>query len=952
MAACTAPSITNMTTGAGPPLLCSKCRGAANQVPNGYPASDPTLPANSGDSSDGETLLRHAVEHSLRAFLEPSAVFLAERLYAHAPSPASANLLATAYLRQGSLSQAADVLRAYPCPENCYLAAVCHARIDTPSSLREAEALLRPSSPFSSSSVLFPSDTNAIPCTPSPSNPISRPNNGTPASVGNPSNASVWPSAPSSSDLASATPGGAAGLYLLAIIYQRTGRRDEAITLYRQAVSVNPTLWSAFEALASFGVVARSDTTIPNISDSHALAMLHSQPHFQPGLVANSSKADACHPSNMPLSTPSSSTVMNAIQPQLTQSFSTPLPSHTSLPPPKFSLSRRSDHNNRATTRQSSTSAATASLAAAAALTVPVGEDPLFVTPPVGMFARVVPGVGGLGGMAFDRAISLGEGAHLATPFSQSGTPNVSASVANVATTIQHQQQQQQYTYRSNHNHGHVHHHSYHHTPRRLPRRSGSPSSLVGLRAGRRTRFLPDDHSASARGAPGGESFATPSLGRALFPSSPSHATPTISSAPPSPLSAPATANIKQNLSYPLTGGETGAVAGAGVRANADTALQSGLQPNGSSTRPPTPKDLQNSLDAIALIQAVGQICADLGRFRSDRALEASNRLSTRQRNTGFVLSLRGRAYLEKGDYAAAEGEFMKALQLEPSRTEGVADYYSTVLWHLKKEKELASLAIRAHHVSPVSAAAWCAAGNCFSLQHDGDAAIRYFQRAIALSSRCANAYAHTLCGHEFLAKENFDAALTCYREALQIDERHYNAMYGIGQVFLKQEKYSLAQQHFRSAVAINPRNSILHYHFGVSLAAGVSLHAEELEDGSGAMGNELGSRQTLIRALGELETAANLDLQNPVPRFERAKIWVGMGQLPEARAQLEELRDSLPKEAEVHFELSRVCHRMGDRKSALQALSVAIDIEPKERKYKKAIESLSNELETAKAVW
>lgn len=392
--------------------------------------------------------------------------------------------------------------------------------------------------------------------------------------------------------------------------------------------------------------------------------------------------------------------------------------------------------------------------------------------------------------------------------------------------------------------------------------------------------------------------------------------------------------------------------AGTGIRSGADGVPQGGLQLNGSSARPSNTKQPRNDLNAIALIQAVGQVCADLGRFRSDRALEASNRLSTRQRNTGFILSLRGRAYLEKGDYAAAEGEFVKALQQEPSRTEGIAEYYSTVLWHLKKEKELASLAIRAHHVSPVSAAAWCAAGNCFSLQHDGDAAIRYFQRAIASSSRCANAYAHTLCGHEFLSKENFDAALACYREALQIDERHYNALYGIGQVFLKQEKYSLAQQHFRSAVAINPRNSILHYHFGVSLAAGVSLHPEEPEDDSGAMGSGLGSRQTLIRALGELETAANLDLQNPVPRFERAKIWVSMGQLPEARAQLEELRDSLPKEAEVHFELSRVCHRMGDRKSALQALSVAIDIEPKERKYKKAIESLSNELETAKAVW
>jgi anaphase-promoting complex subunit 3 len=36
--------------------------------------------------------------------------------------------------------------------------------------------------------------------------------------------------------------------------------------------------------------------------------------------------------------------------------------------------------------------------------------------------------------------------------------------------------------------------------------------------------------------------------------------------------------------------------------------------------------------------------------------------------------------------------------------------------------------------------------------------------------------YAYTLCGHEYVCNEDFDKAVACYRYAIRIDERHYNA--------------------------------------------------------------------------------------------------------------------------------------------------------------------------------
>lgn len=37
-------------------------------------------------------------------------------------------------------------------------------------------------------------------------------------------------------------------------------------------------------------------------------------------------------------------------------------------------------------------------------------------------------------------------------------------------------------------------------------------------------------------------------------------------------------------------------------------------------------------------------------------------------------------------------------------------------------------------------------------------------------------AYAYTLLGHEHIATEELENALSCYRSAVRIDPRHYNA--------------------------------------------------------------------------------------------------------------------------------------------------------------------------------
>ena len=113
---------------------------------------------------------------------------------------------------------------------------------------------------------------------------------------------------------------------------------------------------------------------------------------------------------------------------------------------------------------------------------------------------------------------------------------------------------------------------------------------------------------------------------------------------------------------------------------------------------------------------------------------------------------------------------------------------------------------------------AWCVVGNCFSLQRETDSAIRYFQRALQIDPGFI--YAHTLCGHELVNNEDLEKAVACFRSALLYDDRHYNAWYGLGSIYFRQEKHELAEFHFRRAISINPVSSVLKCYLSMVLHA------------------------------------------------------------------------------------------------------------------------------------
>lgn len=733
--------------------------------------------------SDGENtsvtkeLLRVATEQSLRSFLAPNAIFLAERLHSMFPSDESAYLLASAHLQAGNYSRAAAALRPATSPDNRYLYAVCAVRIGTEDSLRDAEAHLR--------------------------------------GLRGPIDVEPPPSAKNMQDI----PGGASGLYLLASICQRTGRTDEAIDLYRRALRANPTLWVAFEALASLGAgPTKVESVLGEGDDQATLDLLRAQA-VSAAHVEHNTPRRRLRSLNSALRVPVGSQAPPRYQtpsnaPSSLQSNGTTLPVGPMRP--SQSVSAADDNSIEVYTTPSPM-----------ASNRPLGSDQMDTSSPYVAQAPV-----------------------------RAGIPGV----------------------------------------RRTTRPSVSPGTHD---SGKMSRSRHDADITS-------KLFSTP-------PTADARANPSNSAM-----------EVRVPSGRRRGSGHPSSIYNESLREKRKTNVTTG--PAGKLQQDTT----EGRMGGMEVIRKMAHICAALGRFQCELVVNLSDEMPLPHRHSSVVLSMRGRALLEQGDYVGAEKEYRRALEMYPTCLEGIAEYYSTVLWHMKKETELAQLAIRAQRIYPVSAAAWCVAGNCFSLQRDADTALRFFKKATSMDPY--NAYAYTLCGHEHVAKEDFESALTAYRQALHIDERHYNALYGIGQVLQKQEKFELAERHFRAALLIHPRNSTLHYHLGVTLALSVTSTTSGVAQ--------------LLPALAELETAANLDAVNPVPRFERAKLLLAMNRVSDAKEQLEQLREILPKEAEVHFELCRVYRRMGDGKNAVRSIAEALNLDPKERRYKKELEALNSSLE------
>lgn len=313
-------------------------------------------------------------------------------------------------------------------------------------------------------------------------------------------------------------------------------------------------------------------------------------------------------------------------------------------------------------------------------------------------------------------------------------------------------------------------------------------------------------------------------------------------------------------------------------------------------------ESLQTLLD---LLKSFGSGYFALSHYQCQDAVQIFNSIPSQQRETPWVLAQIGRALYEQANYAEAEKYFTRIRTMAPSRLEDM-EVYSTILWHLKRDVDLAYLSHELIDTDRLSPPSWCAIGNSFSLQRDHDQALKCFKRATQLDPKFA--YAFTLQGHEHVANEEYDKALSAYRAAIAADSRHYNAWYGLGRVFEKQGKYVVAEQHYRTAALINPTNAVLVCCIGVVL--------EKLKNPNAA--------------LLQYTRACELAPRSALSRFKKARVLMAAKEMQLALVELKVLNDIAPDEANVHFLLGKLYKGLKRKGEAIRHFTTALNLDPK----------------------
>lgn len=324
------------------------------------------------------------------------------------------------------------------------------------------------------------------------------------------------------------------------------------------------------------------------------------------------------------------------------------------------------------------------------------------------------------------------------------------------------------------------------------------------------------------------------------------------------------------------------------------------------TVEPPESAKVEEAMKWILeLLRKLGAGYHALSHFRLEEALETQSLLPRSQQETPFVLALMGRAHYEQANYAEADKFFRRLRSIVPTRMEDM-EVYSTILWFLKRERDLSFLAHELIDADWHSPQAWCALGNAWSLCREHEQALKCFKRATQLNPNFA--YAFTLQGHEHVANEEYEKALTSYRMAITADRRHYNAYYGIGRVYEKLGSYDKAHTHFKTASAINPTNAVLVC----------------------CIGTVLEKQKQIGLALKHYTHATNLAPRAAQTRYKKARALLATNRLEEARAELMILKDLAPDEATVHFLLGRLHKTLGEKGLAIRHYTIALNLDPK----------------------
>ncbi|KAK7291995.1 hypothetical protein RIF29_07597 [Crotalaria pallida] len=719
-----------------------------------------------------EAILVDCVQRNLRHFMHSNAIFLSHRLCAQFPSETNLQLLAGCYLQCNQAYAAYHILKGTKMAQSRYLFAMSCFRMDL---LSEAESALCPA---------------------------------------NERNAEV--------------PNGAAGHYLLGLIYRYTDKRERAVHHFKQALSMDPVLWAAYEELCILG--AAEDATAV-FGEAAALCMQKQYLNYTICTNPNSSAEDcsivAARNCESEDASPRHLRHMQGLKDIAGGQSINSGPSHMSYYDTPS----------------------------------PIATQASSVAPPP-LCRNAIPNCPNISTLSTD----------------SSPKSTVNSTIQAPRRKFVDEGKLRKISGRLFYDSG--------------PRRSSRLSSETSINANANATIVPGNGTSNTSKYLGGSKLNPTAFRTMTARKGQSWVNESIDEGIRNDVLDDSRLNVTSTSSCSSLGIEA-----KSYEPDAATFTVGGLAVSGS-------KVVSGASEILTLLRVLGDAFRLACLYRCQDALDTFQKLPYNHYNTGWVLSQVGKAYFELVDYSEAERAFSLARQITPYSLEGM-DIYSTALYHIKDDMKLSYLAQELISTDRLAPQSWCAMGNCYSLQNDHDTALKNFQRAVQLNPRFA--YAHTLCGHEYVALEDFENGIKCYQSALRCDIRHYNAWYGLGMVYLHQEKFQFSEHHFRMAFQINPRSSVILSYLGTALHA--SKRSEE--------------------ALVIMQKAILADKKSPLPMYQKANILVSLEKFDEALEVLEELIQSSPCESSIFAMMGNIYMRRNMYDRALFHYGIALDLKP-----------------------
>ena len=311
-------------------------------------------------------------------------------------------------------------------------------------------------------------------------------------------------------------------------------------------------------------------------------------------------------------------------------------------------------------------------------------------------------------------------------------------------------------------------------------------------------------------------------------------------------------------------------------------------------------KKIVVGLFSSVLLMWVGMVALPPSSFAVSMGTPDSLELSPSQRKTQ-----EGVAALKDQDYTTAEAAFQESIQLDSQNVKALLGL-AEVSWHQGQTKNAESYFQQAIQGDPKSAVVQHIWGQYLYSQHRLPAAEKALRNAIRLDSTHSLYQAHLGLGDVLALQGKGNDAIASYHTVLSIVPNLAVAHLKIGQVHQLQQHPAQAEQAFRKAIELDPKQ------------------AEALNNLAWIMTEK---NEDLDQALRWAQDAVSL--YPKFPPFYDTLGWVyrARGELEHAMATLEKGETLDPKNPEILYHLGVVYMDQNRHKEAAQQFTIALSL-------------------------